>query len=165
MNILLPTFAEGMRKRGWQVAGDPRNQSIPNEVASRYPWLPEQVCRILREFSAVVSPDEKTWFVTATEIRGESGSAFAWNEWEAQSLAVAEGDEEWSRVILAFWDRHFPILLTVADHYAYLAVRKDGIAIVGGDEPEFEETVDVAESFEELLTMFVHGDPSLERWM
>jgi hypothetical protein len=46
--------------------------------------------------------------------------------------------------------RHVPILLSAREYYSYLAICVDG-TIVHGEEPEFEETTDVAAHLDDLL--------------
>lgn len=65
----------------------------------------------------------------------------------------AEGDEEWKREIVEFWDQHIPIIFSVKNGYAYYAINvgnKFG-TIVYGIEPEFEEVELIATTFKEFL--------------
>ena len=70
-------------------------------------------------------------------------------------------DSSWEASTIAFWDEHFPIMLTVQPHgYGYAAIRRSDGAVVAGWEPEFEEPFGViAESFDELLSLLPEMDP------
>ncbi len=64
--------------------------------------------------------------------------------------------------IKSFWNEHLPICLSLKDGYSYYALcLKDG-TIVTGEEPEFEETTEVAPSFRDFLQMLCNGELDLE---
>jgi hypothetical protein len=101
-----------------------------------------------------VRGDEQAWFLTAADFAGDSGSAFAWHEWERLECDGADADEKARSH--AFWSTHLPILQAVEGDYAYLAVRVDPAsaqhgAVVRGQAPEFQETSTISPSFEALL--------------
>lgn len=107
-------------------------------------------------FSRLSSPDDAVWFLALEDYAGAPASAaeaaddgFAWNAFERLSLDAAAGDPD-RAAIRAFWGRHLPILLSVRGPYAYLALRDDGV-VVYGEEPEFEETEEVAPDLGALL--------------
>ena len=102
---------------------------------------------------------------TARDFSGESGLAFAWNEWERQSIEAAEGDEELERRVVAFWDSHLPILLSVKSGYAYFAIEQSSLRIVRGEEPEYEEATPLAPSFTALLQLIKGRDRRLSLWI
>ena len=78
------------------------------------------------------------------------------------SLDAAEGDNSWTAEIKSFWNEHLPICLSLKDGYSYYALcLKDG-TIVTGEEPEFEETTEVAPSFRDFLQMLCNGELDLE---
>lgn len=78
------------------------------------------------------------------------------------SLDAAEGDSSWIAEIKSFWNDHLPICLSLKDGYSYYALcLKDG-TIVTGEEPEFEETTQVAPSFRDFLQMLCNGELDLE---
>ncbi len=77
-------------------------------------------------------------------------------------MSAANGDIDWQDDIRAFWDEHFPLLLSVKSGYSYVAIRKD-FAIVFGEEPEFEETVKIADDFSEFLRMISESHGRMDR--
>jgi hypothetical protein len=84
---------------------------------------------------------------------------FAWNEFEQLSLDAACKPEE-TQAILAFWQRHCPIMLCVAPHYAYFAIdlhpHHHG-NIVFACEPEFETTTVIAADFAAFINAGLAG--------
>lgn len=145
-----------LRDRGWRLEGAlPGNGELPLPLASAPGALTEWV----GAFSRLTSADGAVWFLSADDYRGTGtgvgvgtdtdAEAFAWDAFAEMSREAATTGEQLTEVEL-FWQRHWPILLSVRDHYCYLAIRDDG-AIVFGEEPEFEEVEVVAGSLAELL--------------
>ena len=158
-------LADYLQRTGWSVRMCPGPAALPANVASRFDWIPSELREFIEAAGTVVSPDERSWFVTSGVLSGTGGLAFAWNEWELLSLAAAEGDEEWRQQIRDFWDRHFPLIMSVKSGYAFFAVRAQDRSIVCGEEPEFEETTVVAASVSDFLTVLRFGDMRLSRWV
>ncbi|MDH6283778.1 hypothetical protein M2280_005029 [Prescottella agglutinans] len=100
-------------------------------------------------FSRLSSPDDAVWFLSLADYTGSSTDAFAWNEFETMSRDATPGAAD-EAAVAEFWSRHCPILLSVRDDYSYLAARVDG-TIVRGEEPEFENTTEVAVDLDSLL--------------
>lgn len=110
-------------------------------------------------FSVLLSPDDAVWFLSRDDYADQPQDGFAWNAFEALSLEAA-GTARDAAEISEYWRVHRPILLSVRDHYAYLAERFDG-AIVHGAEPEFEESTVVAANLAELLGALAAQGPDL----
>lgn len=146
-----------LRAIGWNIEKSKTNLSFSIDVNSRYSWLPSNVIQFLEQFSVFATNDDTAWLLTISDFTETSDSAFRWNQWELDSIEAARDDVEWTQDIRAFWDRHFPILMSVRNGYKYLALRKEDGRIVGGAEPEFEETEVVAESIDELLQSLANG--------
>jgi hypothetical protein len=119
---------------------------------------------MIEEASIVRSPDERAWLLTSADFHGNE-SAYAWNEWEKQSLEAADTDEEWRNSIVQFWDGHFPVLMSVKSGYAYWALEHRNCAVVCGEEPEYEEPSPLARSGDEMLELLVRRDPRIDRWV
>ena len=154
-----------LSQRRWEVRLCAPPIKLPEVVAGRYPWLPQSVQEFIEATRLVVAPDAKSWFVTSGDILGTNASAYCWNEWELQSLGAADGDAKWQAEIRQFWDQHFPVILSVKSGYAYFAVRQSDLAIVAGEEPEYEECTQFASSFDELLSAVASASPALARWI
>ncbi len=100
-------------------------------------------------FSRLSCPDDTVWFLALDDYTDAADTAFAWNEFETIGRDAAMSDDD-AAAVSEFWRRHCPILQSVGDGYAYLAIGLDG-AIVHGVEPEFEATTTVADSLVGLL--------------
>lgn len=161
MNQSLESRLNALKQAGWQFQRASAPQSLPAFFLARYDWLPMSIQDFLTHVDLVVSSDEKAWFITRMEIAGDSDSAFAWNEWERESLRVAEDDQEWQKEIVAFWDDHCPLVLSVKNGYSHLSICRDGLAIVGGSAPEIEDVEVVAESWEQLFEQIAVNDRML----
>jgi hypothetical protein len=55
--------------------------------------------------------------------------------------------------VRTFWDNHYPIVQH-ATTYGHLSLRRDGLTIVSGMEPDFEDCSLVAGSFDDLFLLF-----------
>lgn len=152
-----------LQKLGWTVEGLAPTP-LPSLVLARYPWIPSDVRSLLETYRTIANQDNTAWFLTGREFAGEAGSAYAWNEWERQSLEAAGGDAKWQQSIRAFWDAHIPIVLTVKSGYGYFAVERSG-TIVRGEEPEYEDVRVVAPTLEEFLRLLAEDGARFEAWM
>ena len=141
-----------------------RREPLIADVAKRYPRLPADYKQFIEERGLIASPRDTAWLVTTRVIAGQADVAYAWNEWEVQSLDAANGDVDRKR-ITQFWDRHFPVLMSVKNGYAYCALDLETFQVVQGEEPEYEETTLVAGALQELFQMLADGDAKLARWV
>jgi hypothetical protein len=160
-----------LKGRGWCVQEHLGSTfQLPPAIAARHPRLPESLVEFLSGLLACEDSTETRWFLCQCDYEGKSSSAFSWDEWEKLSLSAANGNPKEVAKVRAFWDCHFPFMLSVGSGYAFYAVctmpDKWGW-IVEGYGPDFEEVVPVAKSFEEFLTCVVREivapDKSLER--
>lgn len=148
-------FRRQLRGAGWNVVeADVATFVLPAAIAKRFPRLPATLVRFLSGLVTCSDSTDTTWFLCQLDYEGASDSAYAWDEWEIQSLECAEGDSALVGQIRNFWDVHFPFMFSVRSGYTYWAVRTTDTGfgqIVVGHEPEFEEALVVAESFEDFL--------------
>src|SRR5947207_2324529 len=156
---------ETLAAKGWDVRLQPRPKPCPDHVITRYGWLPKDILAFLEETEAIVSPDSKSWFNTSTDLSGQSGAAFSWNQWELDSLAAAENFPKLQDGIRDFWDQHFPVMISVKDGYAHFAIQKPDLVIVCGEEPEYEEATTVAASFADFLKELCADKNQFFRWV
>lgn len=136
----------------WAPMPTPRIDSLPlpPHILSRYPWVDDEVKSFLGSVHVAHNSDETVWLLAAADYVESATSPFSWNAWEQFSLDAAKDDLSRSARIKEFWDGCFPIALSVADGYAYFAVRADG-TFVYGREPEFEAFEVFATSLSEFL--------------
>ncbi|HZZ80014.1 MAG TPA: hypothetical protein VFE62_15955 [Gemmataceae bacterium] len=150
-----------LRKSGWEVVTRPdRALRLPPEISARHSKLPAALTKFLGSVDSCINETQTAWFLCEADYAGTSGAAFRWDEWEQLSLNAAGDDGRFAAKVRAFWDAHLPFLLSVRDGYAYFAIRTaaDGFGrIVRGCEPEFEEASQIANSFEEFLSLLADG--------
>lgn len=128
------------------------------EVLKEYKNIPQEFLDFLKFYKSVLSKDEKTWFLCLDEYNDNSEYAYKWNEFELISLDAASGDEDWENEIKNWWKNKLPIIMSVKDSYSFYAIDMlNNNCIVKGEEPEFEETTVIANSFVEFLTMLETG--------
>jgi len=150
---------------GWTIARAGPGCALALPIARRYSWLPVEMVELVGNLSHAVNEDEQAWILAASDFAGHSSAAYAWNEWELQSLKAAGADRGWGSRIRTFWDGHFPFLMSVKSGYAYFAMERDSRAIVVGEEPEFEEVAVIGAGLEDVLQKIADGDPALARWV
>ena len=101
---------------------------------------------------------------------GLSDSAFKWNEFELNDFEFAINDAQRASV-RQFWERHFPLAMSVRDDHSYIAVGIDqenaGQLFLGenSDENEIELLADNFADFVDLVEDFYSGNrtPPLSR--
>jgi hypothetical protein len=150
MDSKLETALQSLKELGWIVELRAEFAPLPSHITMRYPWVTDELETALGWMQLVQRPDEQVWLLASTDYDETSGSAFAWNEMELQSLEAAKGDVSWCSEIKQFWDGCMPIALSVAAEYAYYAVRPDGM-VVHGREPEYEDARVFSSTFPEFL--------------
>ncbi len=150
---------------GWHIRPSVSRHQLPSDLTSRFPWIPQEVRDFVENTDLAVAPQEKAWLLTFPDYDGSADTPYAWNQWEIDSLNDAGDDLEWASEIRRFWDRHFPILLSVKSGYAYFAIRESDFRIVCGEEPEYEETSELALSFLDLLRMLRSQQDTVHRWI
>jgi hypothetical protein len=164
MNEEFKKALDEMQRQGWLVQFSPERQSLNKGVLRRYHWVPQEVLDFVCETESVVSPDERAWFQSFPEFNGTSTAKYAWNEWEIFSLQSASEskDPKWAQRITAFWDRHFPIIMSVKSDYAYIAIEEGDMNCVIGAVPDFEEAGVIACDFGDLLRKVAANDHELQ---
>ena len=156
---------ENLARAGWKAERLPRRRRVPREILTRYPGMPSDYREFIEWIRNVDSPDDKAWFVTSSIFSGTTDCAYAWNEWEKQSLEAAEANRPLAKRIRKFWDRYLPVVMTVKSGYAYFALDLKTGKIVHGEEPEYEETSPFAASLKELFSLLSERDPRTELWV
>ena len=153
----------------WRLTPAMPGQQLGASFFQRYPNVPPGYLQFLQSFSRLQTEDGTRWFNSVQDFNGESGesaeSAFAWNEFELQSLQAFDGDEAGQQQVRSFWDAHLPIMSSVQGHYAYVAL---GVAthnwgqVFAGEEPEYEEAQCIAPDFRTWSRQYLAGVPELK---
>lgn len=164
MNSDLAQTLKDLAKLGWWIETSQTPIPLPDAITARYPWFPAEYRKLVEETMAAVSPSDTAWLLTGRDYSNTSDSAYAWDEWERQSLDAAADDAEWQSRIREFWNTHLPIMLSTKSGYGYLAIEYPTLKIVAGNEPEYEETVDIAESIGGMLRLIATQDHKMDKW-
>lgn len=149
-----------LRVQGWTLEMQPGQPfRLSPAIATRYPKLPDSLVEFLSGLNLCVNRHQTSWFLCQSDFKGTGGSAFRWDEWEQLSLDAARDDADRISAVRSFWDSHLPFLFSVHSGYAYHAVcvAADRFGqIVKGHDPEFEDALPVADSFESFIAAFIH---------
>lgn len=133
--------------------------------------LPDDYAGFLHAYRAFGNADATAWFLMLEDYAGDTNACFAWDEFEAQSLAAAL-DEEEREEIGRFWRRHLPILISLKGGYSFLALdfsEPSDAPVMMGSAPEYEDVALFCPSIEELFSMLSahlcgqHPHPVLNR--
>ena len=154
-----------LEQAGWGVKRNDPPRQMPRPIHKLFEWVPMDLRRFTECYEELSSPDMKSWLLTEAEFSGRSPSAFAWNEFERQSLEVAGKDKAETARVTAFWKAHFPLLLSVKSGYGYYAMKREDLSIVHGEGPNYEDTTVIAPTFEAFLALIVAGDAAITDWV
>ena len=146
---------DALAAMGWSVQLSAEPRPLPPQIDRRYPAIPTPVRAFVESLELCTRRGEQVWFLVSADYAIEGSDETAWNEWER-----IESEADAAPEIVAFWDKHLPILNSVAGDYAYLAVCVDPASptygtVVRGDAPDFRETTMVSRSFEKLCEQIV----------
>jgi hypothetical protein len=144
-------FINWAKENGWKITLNKNNEKkLPQNITERY-IIPDEYKKFLRNVELCTNANENVWFLCTEDYFPKSEGTFRWNEFELISLEAANDDTELINEIKNYWDKHFPIIMSVEGDYEYYAINVGDEKIVYGYEPEFEESEIVANNFEELL--------------
>jgi len=161
---MIEKFLIRAEENGWRVETFfQKAVALPEDVIERY-TVPKEYSEFLSNVKLCSNPSDTKWFLCADDYGQKSEDEFRWNEFEIISLEAAGDDAELKASIRAFWDVHFPFFMSVESGYEYYAIDIRDCSVVFGSEPEFEDVVTVARSFEEFLEgMFIEKSP--QQWV
>jgi hypothetical protein len=135
---------------GWTVNFREQPSSLPASIKTRYPWIDKSTEKAISTIELAINNKKDLWVLSTDDYYEKSDSEFTWNEWEKQSIESAGNDKDWIKEIKNFWDKNFPIAISVSNSYSYLALQKNG-AIVIGHEPEYEIIYPYSPSYEKAI--------------
>lgn len=152
---------------GWHVERLEPVLELPAAIVARYPWIPEPLRHFLGTFRLAANATETMWLLNSSEYSGAGLSAYRWNEWEHLEAEALKDEGDLPGLVHAFWDLHLPIANSVKSGYAYFAIRQSDLAVVVGEEPEFQEVTQVAASYSQFLRALAASPlpGSLGRWV
>ena len=149
---MIKEFVAWAEQEDWVAELSDEVLEVPEPVRERYETIPEQWLSFISHFSYIANAEQNMWFLTCADYLDSC------YDFENISLDAASGDDEWTKDIKLFWDNTFPIIMSVGGDYHYYAIDIDSGKVVEGWEPEFEETTDVADSFDEFMRKVVNGE-------
>lgn len=150
-------YSKKLEKAGFIVVSRNEEKQLPEGLLKRHPGIPPDYLQFLRQFTQITNAENTAWFLSVEDFRGESETAFLWNEFESQSEEAFQGDAAELESVREFWDKHLPVAMSVKGEYQYLALclgSENYGAVVYGAEPEYEDAQKVCDSFAELINLF-----------
>jgi len=154
-------FIKWAQKNGWKISF--RNNSetnLPQNIIERY-IIPEEYKAFLTIVEKCINSEGNMWFFCNNDYLRNEENSFRYNEFEIISLDAADGDDELINGIKNYWNEHLPIIFNVNGEYEYYAINIEDQKIVYGFEPEFEESIIVANNFIEFMDKIIRGEIKL----
>ena len=98
-------FLEALKALQWNISTDklPDNFCVEDIANGRIQYTPKEFQEFINLFSMCANREDTVWFLSAKDYQNTDESAFAWNEFEKQSLEYAENDNERNKVS-EFWE-------------------------------------------------------------
>ncbi|MBP1532639.1 MAG: hypothetical protein IK999_00705 [Ruminococcus sp.] len=149
---MLNEFLEWAKNNGWNVIPTCDKTDLPDEIKRRYD-IPSQWYSFICSFQICEDRSQTKWFLTPKDYYPQD-KGFQWNDLELQSLEYADNDSG----IIAYWDKHLPIFISVDGEYSYYAINTENGNIVVGYEPEFEVSSVVADDFYTFIGKIISGE-------
>ena len=135
-------------------------KNMPKNILERY-FVPDEYKIFLENIKLCINAEENVWFLCINDYLEDDEDSFKWNEFETISLDAADDENELANGIKNYWNKHFPIIMSVKNNYEYYAINIENKKIVYGYEPEFEESKIIANNFKELLDKIMKGEIKL----
>ena len=149
---MIEEFIEWIQNNGWDIELSEKENDFPEEERSRYGKIPEQWLNFASKFNYISNSEGNIWFLTCYDF-----TDFC-NDFEDMSLEAASDDDEWKKRITNFWDKTIPIVMSVGGDYYYYGIDIETGKIVVAYEPEFEEVVEVADTFDAFIRKIISGE-------
>jgi len=100
---------------------------LPPALAARYAALPSEVLAVLSAVDLCSHPNSQSWFITRDAIETSHGGV----AWSACEQNVIDEVPEVRAEVTAFWDVHFPLVLTTHSDFDFFALELDGAPAPG----------------------------------
>jgi hypothetical protein len=118
-------FINWAQKNGWKITlKNSKIENLPKDIAERYN-IPDEYKTFLENMDICTNADESVWFLCIEDYLPKSEDGFRWNEFETISLGAADSDSESIKNIKNYWDKHFPIIMSVKGDYEYYAINTE----------------------------------------
>ena len=152
---MLDEFKEWAVKNNWKIVSGTDKKDLPDIIRNRYK-IPQQWYDFICMLRVCENQTETTWFLTPDDYLPRN-DGFQWNEFELQSLEWTDNDSS----VSGYWDKHFPVVMSVDGEYSYYAVNTENGNVVNGAEPEYEISSVVAEDFNDFIRKIISGEIEL----
>lgn len=141
-------FCQGIEARGFllHVGG---TGVLPEPLASRYEWIPQDWQDFLQQVSSCVSRDGNTWFLTRQDYQLHPEIKFPWEQIEL--------DDEWqTEPYRESWKEYLPILVSIAgSEPEYYALSLENSAVICVKGKMLEKASLAAHSLQQFLYRMV----------
>ncbi|TBM24738.1 hypothetical protein [Hafnia paralvei] len=131
---------------------------LPEPQRIKTSKLPESLINLMISYELVTNKKDTAWFITNDILRApQNENSFSWNEFEKESLKAAMSQDEATKVN-DFWSNHFCFIMSVKSGYMHISIIIRGDKkgqIVWGGEPEYEDTIILAQSYDEFCSILV----------
>lgn len=158
---MISEFLDHLIKNNWVFHPRQLDEAVqPKILIERYGILAAVYVNFLNKFKLLTNKADNVWFLSIEDFEERAEAAFKWNEFEMQSLESCGNDKSLIEEVKNFWNNHLPIALSVRGHYSYLAISflsSQNGKIVFGEEPEYEHTTIVSETFLDFLLMVINS--------
>lgn len=73
MDINIRKFLECLKYNGWDIEYNSVSFSkLPDHITRRYKQIPEEYISFVKSIGNIISPDERTWFLSIDDFNGNS---------------------------------------------------------------------------------------------
>lgn len=159
--INVDIFISQLERNEWIINGKkiiPSDYVLNAEALLKIEKAPSNFKKFICSFTSCANKQDTIWFLSYADYIDDEDIDFPWNEFEKQSLEAADEDEELMEEISLFWKKQIPFLISVRDSYSYisLCIEDDNYGkIYYGCEPEYEESILIANSLEEFFSNYI----------
>ena len=158
--MIFDELMDALAQNGWQIRC--RDEICPPRsecLGGRFKNLSEDFYRFVCSFETLHDAADAVWFVSARDYvsSGADEAEFHYGDFEKDSLECTANDAQ-RAAVRAFWSGCLPFLFSVRGERCFAGILTQGAdagKIVFGAEPIYEDTLLIAQSFEEFIALFL----------
>ena len=158
--MIFDELMDVLAQNGWQIRR--KDEICPPQsefLGGRFKNLSEDFYRFACSFETLHDAADAVWFVSAMDYASPSAdeAEFRYGDFEKDSLECAANDAQ-RAAVSAFWSGCLPFLFSVRGECCFAGIltqSADTGKIVFGVEPIYEDTLLIAQSFEEFIALFL----------
>lgn len=153
-------FLEWALSNNWQIVENDSSEYKPPSVYREKIGYFED---IIKKYKRISNAKSTIWLVVSECIYNTDPESFSWDEFKKISLSGCI-DEDGKKSVVQWWDRHFPIIMSVENGaYEYYAIETISKKIGFSFEPFFEEEEIVAESLDDFFNKIIREEIVLDQ--